>query len=99
MGQPDVMGQPKSVTVVVAGRVQGVAYRAWTKREADGRGLTGHVRNCADGTVEAVFTGPETEVDAMVQACWAGPPGARVETVSVAARATPESGTGFAIAH
>ena len=43
----------KSVRAVISGRVQGVWYRAWTEKEATERGLSGWVRNCSDGTVEA----------------------------------------------
>ena len=89
----------KSLTVVVTGRVQGVAYSAWTKREAEGRGLAGHVRNRDDGAVEAVFSGSAGSVDAMVEACWAGPPGARVENVSVTAGGAAEPSAGFSITH
>lgn len=91
------MDESRSVAVVIVGRVQGVGYRAWTQRQAEARGLSGHVRNRADGAVEATFTGPAAAVDAMVQACRAGPPGARVERVETQA-AEPEAGiAGFAI--
>jgi acylphosphatase len=45
--------------VIVRGVVQGVGYRAWTEHEARRRDLAGWVRNRRDGTVEAVFFGPE----------------------------------------
>ena len=67
--------------VVVRGRVQGVGYRAWAERTALSRGLTGWVRNCRDGSVEAVFIGDEDAVVAMVGACRTGPAGALVEAV------------------
>lgn len=91
------MSESKSVSVVIVGRVQGVTYRAWTKREAESRGLTGHVGNRADGAVEASFAGPAAAVDAMVQACWAGPPGARVVRIDVTAGGPPDRDTGFMI--
>lgn len=68
---------------VIEGRVQGVSYRAWTQREAVSRGLTGFVRNQPDGSVEALFCGPEDAVAAMIEACWQGPSFARVDGVSV----------------
>lgn len=90
------MGGTKSVDVVISGRVQGVSYRAWTEREARARGLAGHVRNRRDGAVEAVFSGPEADVDAMLAACRQGPPGASVEDVAARARAEA-SPSGFRI--
>jgi acylphosphatase len=67
--------------VVVRGRVQRVGYRNWTETRALARGLSGWVRNRADGTVEAVFAGASGAVDAMVAACRNGPPNAQVEAV------------------
>lgn len=48
------------------GLVQGVGFRWWVKRAADREGLTGHVRNLWDGSVEALVQGPADRVDAMV---------------------------------
>jgi acylphosphatase len=67
--------------VVIRGRVQRVGYRAWTEYAALERGLEGWVRNRADGSVEAVFAGPAGVVEAMVEACRRGPPGARVDAL------------------
>ena len=80
----------KSVRAVISGRVQGVWYRAWTEKEATERGLSGWVRNCSDGTVEAVFSGTEADVDAMLVACRTGPRLARVEGVVAEACDAPE---------
>ncbi len=70
-----------AVRVRITGRVQGVGYRHWTKLRATRAGLTGFVRNRSDGSVEAVFTGPEDEVDDMVLRCRVGPRGAEVSDV------------------
>ncbi len=67
--------------VVIRGRVQRVGYRAWTEYTALELGLEGWVRNRSDGTVEALFAGPQSEVEAMLAACRQGPPGARVEAI------------------
>lgn len=82
----------KSVRAVISGRVQGVWYRAWTEKEATARGLHGWVRNCSDGSVEAVFSGAEADVDAMLEACMTGPRLARVEGVAAEACDAPEQG-------
>ena len=67
--------------VVMRGRVQGVGYRAFVEHEALRLGLEGWVRNRRDGTVEAVFSGADDVVAAMIDACRRGPPAARVEAV------------------
>jgi acylphosphatase len=67
--------------VVIRGRVQRVGYRAWTEHMALQRGIEGWVRNRPDGTVEAVFAGPTSVVEAMIEACRRGPPGAQVDAI------------------
>jgi acylphosphatase len=67
--------------VLIRGRVQGVAYRAWTQMTALDLGLEGWVRNRRGGEVEAVFKGPAEVVASMIDACRCGPPGARVEDI------------------
>jgi len=69
--------------VRISGRVQGVGYRAWAVREATTRGLAGWVRNRRDGSVEALFVGPEEAVAKMIEACRLGPRLAEVATVRV----------------
>jgi len=59
--------------VIIQGRVQGVFYRAWTEKEAKKLSLTGHVRNLADGRVEALFEGRRSDVEKMLLRCKAGP--------------------------
>jgi acylphosphatase len=67
----------------IHGRVQGVFYRQSTKETAVRLGLTGWVRNCPDGSVEAVFEGEKATVDQAVEWCRQGPPSARVTDVVV----------------
>lgn len=73
----------RSVLVRIEGKVQGVWYRAWTAQEANRLGVAGWVRNRRDGSVEAVFSGNSDVVDAMIEACRAGPPMARVTELHV----------------
>jgi acylphosphatase len=68
----------------IYGIVQGVGYRAGLVREAEGREVTGWVRNCADGSVEAVLQGNAEEVAAVIAWAQRGPRGARVERVESA---------------
>lgn len=68
---------------VISGKVQNVWYRAWTVSEAEKLGLNGWVRNRADGSVEALFSGPADKVAAMIDLCHTGPRAARVSGVTV----------------
>ena len=67
--------------VLIRGRVQGVGFRAWAEVTALERGLQGWVRNRRDGAVEALFSGLEDAVLAMIDDCRAGPPAARVDLI------------------
>ncbi len=69
--------------VYISGRVQGVYFREYTRREANKVGVKGWVRNLWDGRVEAVFEGPRHAVAHMIQWCHKGSPRARVEHVEV----------------
>lgn len=70
--------------LVIHGRVQGVGYRAWAAHTAEQMNLVGWARNRKNGTVEAVITGPEEDIQHFVSACYNGPSAANVEVVQVA---------------
>ena len=69
--------------VFVSGRVQGVFFRSETRYEAHRRNVAGWVRNTSDRRVEAVFEGEKEDVEKVIDFCRRGPPGARVNKVSV----------------
>jgi acylphosphatase len=69
--------------VLVRGFVQGVGFRYWAADAARTRGVAGWVRNCGDGTVEAVFEGEPDAVEGMVRWCERGPRGADVTGIDV----------------
>jgi acylphosphatase len=71
------------VHLLVSGRVQGVAFRAYTEDEARRLGVRGWVRNLRDGRVEAEAEGDRAAVEALVAWCRRGPPSARVDGVEV----------------
>lgn len=83
-----------AVSVRIEGRVQGVWYRGWALAEAERRGLRGWVRNRSDGTVEALFIGPDAVLADMVEACRQGPPAARVSRV-IERRGEDDGSPGF----
>ena len=82
--------------VVIRGNVQGVFFRDTTRRMAESRGVSGWVSNRPDGSVEAVFEGPQDAVESMLGFCREGPRGAEVEDVEVSEE-EPEGSSGFSI--
>ena len=64
--------------VRITGLVQGVFFRASTREEARRGGLTGWVRNCPDGSVEAHAEGDEQAVEQLIARMREGPAGASV---------------------
>jgi acylphosphatase len=70
------------VRVIVRGVVQGVGFRDFVMRQAETRHVAGWVRNRRDHTVEAVFSGTDGQVNAMIDACRKGPAGSRVDDVA-----------------
>jgi acylphosphatase len=66
----------------ITGRVQGVGYRDSMRLVTQALGVTGWVRNRADGSVEAVVQGTERDVERVVAWCHNGPPGANVKYVN-----------------
>jgi acylphosphatase len=69
--------------VWIAGRVQGVFFRAYTRDAAQLIGVAGWVRNLHDGRVEAVFEGEADKVEKMIEWCREGSPMSRVDRVEV----------------
>jgi acylphosphatase len=88
----------RTVGLLISGRVQGVGYRDFVRREAETRALTGWVRNRRDGKVEAVVSGEASIVDEFVAACRHGPPAARVADIEVEALgAAAAAAAGFTV--
>jgi acylphosphatase len=69
--------------VFVCGRVQGVFFRAFTKRQADKLGLSGWARNLPDGRVEVMLVGDPSSIDKMVKWLWKASPAAKVTDVVI----------------
>jgi acylphosphatase len=95
---PDRDGDDERVHahVYVSGRVQGVAYRANTRETVRDYDVEGWVRNLDDGRVEAVFEGPLSDVEEMVEWCETGSPAARVDDVEVE-YSEPKGASGFRV--
>lgn len=84
--------------VRVTGRVQGVYFRGWTQEQANRLGVTGWVRNCPDGSVEAHLAGEQSAVQRLIERLQAGPPAASVSNVDVT-ELEPQDGNGFEVRH
>jgi len=84
----------RTVRLRISGRVQGVGYRAWAIATATRLGLSGWVRNRLDGSVEALVSGDDDTVEAMIALCGDGPYGARVTAVAIE-EDQPDGSTGF----
>jgi acylphosphatase len=82
---------------LIAGRVQGVGFRAFTQVQAAVEGLHGWVRNLPDGRVEAQLEGEETSVRRAEARLRRGPAGADVREVEVETIVPAERPSGFAI--
>lgn len=63
---------PVRLTAWVAGRVQGVGFRWWTRSRALELGLVGTANNLADGRVEVVVEGPRERCELLLAALRSG---------------------------
>ena len=83
----------------VTGHVQGVGFRFFAVREAQQLGLTGGVRNCGDGAVEAEAQGEGELVELLVSALRRGPSFGRVDEVLSADMERVKGEMGFVVRH
>ena len=86
-----------TVHVVISGRVQGVWFRANTKQKAEQLGVTGWVKNTADGKVEALFEGDKKHIQEMIDWCHQGPPSAQIDHVEITEQSASNGFDGFSI--
>jgi acylphosphatase len=66
---------------IIYGRVQGVGFRFWARKEASRLGIRGFVRNRRDGSVEALLAGTPEAVAEMTELLKDGPTGAEVKRI------------------
>ena len=89
----------RQARIIVRGIVQGVAFRAYTRAEAERLGLRGYVRNCADCSVEIVAEGEDGPLLDLIAWTRHGPPAAVVEQVEVSYAEPTSALIGFTIRH
>jgi acylphosphatase len=73
----------RAVRYLIAGRVQGVYYRAATAARAQQLQMRGLVRNLSDGRVEVIAAGDDAAHRELAAWLWHGPPAARVDSVQI----------------
>lgn len=69
--------------IFISGRVQGVGFRAFTRKEASSRGIKGWVKNLADGRVEIIIQGEREDIKDMIKRIKEGPSFARVDDIEI----------------
>lgn len=84
---------------VVAGRVQGVAYRVYVQDAATEMALTGYVRNQPDGTVVVVAQGEPDILKDFVEYLHEGSSLSAVESVAIDWRTARKTYTEFSVLH
>ena len=85
------------LSVFVSGRVQGVGYREWTRRQAESLGVKGWVRNLDDGRVEAMLVGSAEALDQLIERMRKGPTYAAVADIATAPVTPEEKFSGFSV--
>lgn len=87
----------KQVFVKITGLVQGVFFRAETRKTAENLKLAGWVRNTNDGGVEILAQGEEGVLGEFLKWCKKGAAGARVDNVDVKWQNTLDDLSGFSV--
>ncbi len=73
----------KGIHAEIYGRVQGVAFRYYTRNNARRLGITGWAKNRPDGSVEVHAEGPPAAIDTFASWLREGPPAARVTRIDI----------------
>ncbi len=91
------MSNNMAVKTLISGRVQGVFYRAETKKAADCLTVKGYVKNLPNGCVEAVFQADKVTIEKMIEWCYQGSPGSLVNDIDTSTHSVSEPYTSFDI--
>ena len=77
------MAENSRVSMIIYGQVQGVFFRYEAEKLAKELGLTGWIKNTANGTVECLAEGDKFKLEKLIEWCRKGPDSANVERVAV----------------
>jgi acylphosphatase len=89
----------KRVHLMIEGKVQGVFYRDFVKKEAESLDITGFVKNLNDGKVEVVAEGESGNVDKLLEKCKKGPLMAFIADIETKEEKPTNEFDGFDIRH
>ena len=87
----------RKVQILVSGKVQGVYFRAATKKEADKLAINGYAKNLGDGRVEIIACGESGAVSQLISWSYKGSLFSKVEQVEVNSLESIENFSGFDI--
>ena len=73
----------KEIDCIIRGKVQGVGYRLFIKKEAEKQDLVGYIQNEEDGTVSFVAQGEQENLEKFVEKIKKGPYFSRVDDIEV----------------
>ena len=71
------------VNMIVSGKVQGVGFRSWTRKQARKLNIVGWVTNRTNGTVEIRAEGTTGDLKQLIERCHHGPEVSWVDQVQV----------------
>lgn len=74
----------------ITGRVQGVGYRYFTRKNAEELNVNGWVKNMPDGSVETMLSGHPKDVEELIERLWKGPYTARVKNIDLIEKGSTE---------
>jgi acylphosphatase len=87
----------RKVNMLVAGRVQGVYFRAFTQKKANQLSIFGTVQNLPDGRVEITAEAESQAIEKFITWCHKGPITARVDHVDITELEPDDAFTSFTI--
>ena len=73
----------KIARLIITGKVQGVGFRAFVRNRAMKNNVTGWVKNQDDGSVEALFSGSQEDINKLLEITRLGKPWSKVSDITV----------------
>jgi len=87
----------KTIHLIISGSVQGIGYRQWIKHQAEKLRIAGWVTNRADGSVEAMVSGDDQNIDTLIKRARQGPPFTHVADITIVPYTKKETFSSFSV--